>query len=114
MIKLTIILSLIARELVVGEDYRCRSEVPQNCMNNPVIRVSKTTNDYKLKLCSNNNCIPTNFKNLINCRDVCEVCGSLPGQNGKNKMVHKKKYLTHVLFQTAVMMASVKYKWMPS
>ena len=101
---LTIISWLIARELAVGEDYQM-TEVPENCINNPAIRVSKTVNHYRLKLCSNNHCIPTDFRNWIRCRDVCEVCQSLSGQSGKSKRVHK--------FSLWLMHFSRLQKWWP-
>ena len=56
------------------------------CQNNSQLLVTKTKNDYILRLCLGSQCmsdIPGNSNLIIKCKDVCDVCKSLPGQNGK-------------------------------
>lgn len=56
------------------------------CRNSSSILVTKTKDDYLVRLCrSNSQCMSdmVGAMNLrIRCRDVCDVCKSLPGQNG--------------------------------
>lgn len=74
-----------------AEDYRCILSVPENCQDNPRIRVSKADNKYQLQLCSIDGCtndterIDRNL-NWISCKDICDACQSLLGseENSKN------------------------------
>ena len=54
--------------------------------NNSRLSVTKRKQDYTLRLCSGNECMSdiAGDANLrIRCKDVCDVCKALPGQNGK-------------------------------
>ena len=55
------------------------------CRNSSRIRVTKDKNDYRIRLCSNDQCMSDAVGDMnlrIRCSDVCDVCKSLPGQNG--------------------------------
>ena len=59
-----------------------------NCLNNPNIRIQKIQNDirgYRLSLYSQNAWWTAENK-LIECKELCEVCRSLPGisKNSEN------------------------------
>ena len=60
--------------------YKCRRSVPQNCLNTGV-RINKTSDVYKMKLCSDYQCATVNEDSYdMNCEDVCSVCRTLVGR----------------------------------
>ena len=67
----------------VGMGHRCARPVPENCINNPRLRVIKNNEVYRLGLCINGNCLPASPEEWIECGKVCEMCRSLPGSPGK-------------------------------
>ena len=61
--------------------YKCRQSVPENC-HNTGIRIHKTSDVYKLKLCSNYQCAPVSedsYDMILNCGDICSACHTLLG-----------------------------------
>ena len=79
-----LLVSMAVKGMAMG--YDCERDAPPNCVNNPRINVLKDSNDYRVTLCSDNQCIPENpngMSNWIECQDVCDACRLLPGQNGK-------------------------------
>ena len=84
MLMSLLLVSMAVKGMAMG--YDCERDVPPNCVNNPRINVLKDSNDYRVTLCSDNQCIPENpdgMSNWIECQDVCDACRLLPGQNGK-------------------------------
>lgn len=56
------------------------------CKNNSRIVITKTRDHYSVRLChSNGQCmydVNGDMNLRIRCRDVCDTCKALPGQNG--------------------------------
>lgn len=87
--------SLIAEGLAMG--HSCARPVPENCRNNPRITVVKTNMHYRLSLCSNNpNCLPSRPEEWLECSDVCEVCRSLTGSQGRSLVPESKSQKLNV------------------
>ena len=92
-IVVTIMLLLSIAEVVVPETessgaYRCSNldllATLGNCnTDNPRIQISKTTNDYRLRLCPSTSepCSTTNIMSLdwIRCSQICDACRALLG-----------------------------------
>ena len=94
--KLTVLLLLLFSILTVTlqersrrSGYTCGNNVATalaDCMDNSRIRISKTGQDYNLRLCSNNDCADATEDmdlNWIRCRDICSACRTLLGDAGK-------------------------------
>ena len=78
------VLHLLWLVSMVAADYQCRESVqPNNCINNPRIRITKDVDNYRLALCANSTCISTGDGDWIKCKNVCPICQLLPGQHGK-------------------------------
>ena len=81
------------------DHYTCLSSVPESCLNNSRIRVTKNDNKYQMRLCSNNECANTTGRsnrnlNWIDCRDICGACRSLLGSGENSKHMHKNSVST--------------------
>ena len=72
--KLVIILLL---ELTVGclviEMRVCSESVPDTCMNNINVNITKARDHYKLQLCYNDRCIRGDDQKWITCNKMCDV-----------------------------------------
>ena len=73
--------------LQMGGDNKCTRlsmDVLANCRNNS-IRISKTKDEYKLQLCSNNHCTPKEERSKwIECKRIRDAYESLPEQHKSN------------------------------
>ena len=74
-----------------GGSYTCNNQGLvefRNCTNNSKIQISKDTRNYKLRLCSNDQCMPVAATDMsldwIRCRDICDACRALLGPNSEN------------------------------
>lgn len=87
LIALAMLSSLIAMGDAMA--HTCARPVPESCRNNPRIRITKNDMHYNLALCSNRpDCLPRSPEEWFECKDVCEVCRSLPGQPGKSMQMN--------------------------
>lgn len=88
---LVVVMFLILLEagVLVKAMYDCqRLDKLDYCRNSSRIRVTKDKKDYLVRFCANGECMSDVVGNMnlkIKCSDVCDVCKSLPGQNGKIK-----------------------------
>ena len=81
-----VILFLLTLE-TYGQKYDCQNlDKLDNCRNNSRLLVDKNKQDYFVRFCSGGQqCmsdLPGDMNLRIRCKDVCDVCKSLPGQNG--------------------------------
>lgn len=63
--------------LLVGGQADCRhctERVPLSCMNNSNLRISRTNNHYKLKICFDRQCNSGVEEKWINCNEICPAC----------------------------------------
>ena len=86
-ILLLVFFILEAEVLVKAQGkYDCqRLDKLEYCQNSSRIRVTKDKKDYQVRLCANDQCMSDTVGDMnlkIRCMDVCDVCKSLPGQNG--------------------------------
>ena len=81
-----LLLCLTMEEMMGLGKHKCRTTVLDNCINNPRITISKTKQNYRLRLCSNDQCIPDARDNMnlnwIKCNDVCKACPLLLSETG--------------------------------
>ena len=68
--------------------YDCqRLDKLEYCRNSSRIRVMKDKKDYRVRFCApNGGCMSDAVGDMnlrIRCSDVCDICKSLPGQNGR-------------------------------
>ena len=116
-IALLMLLSLIAEELAMPCS---RLAQPENCINHPRIRVTKTSSHYRLSLCSNNpDCLPSRNQDSewFECKDLCDVCRSLPGTPSRNEHAECMSIVytfssTFETLQAVLTIKHVKHKWM--
>lgn len=85
---LLVFLILEAEVLVKAQGkYDCQKlDKPEYCQNSSRIRVTKDKKDYQVRFCASDQCMSDMVGDMnlkIRCSDVCDVCKSLPGQNGK-------------------------------
>ena len=84
--------------------HNCREPIPENCRNNPRIGLTKNDMHYSLSLCSGGKCLPSNHHEWIECSDVCEMCRSILGPNGRIfTRMHNKPALNITLMVYACM-----------
>ena len=95
--KVFVVVQIVLCSVIGGLAQRCRnngSVTLSSCLSNPNIRVEKiqrfdSIRSYKLSLYYQNTWWPTeDNEEWIECRDLCDVCESLPGiddvDEGKN------------------------------
>ena len=70
----------------MSDNYQCRNQIPSECSNNPWITVSKDATNYRLvmKVCSNNNQCINLMDKRKKCKNICNICNSIPAQTGKS------------------------------
>ena len=69
---IVLLLLLLGKPVMEWVTAGCERPIPENCIDNPRIRLSKNCCSYKLQLCDNNQCIPSDIddaKKWLKCRD---------------------------------------------